>query len=207
MKIIQCEQKSDAWYEARRGVPTASNFDQIITPKTMKVSTSSRKLACDLVGQLHYPGPMAELETYQSPAMKNGNALEAESRAAYSMIRDIDVVQVGFVMDDLGRFGCSPDGLVGNDGGMELKNPKYETHIRYLDDGVMPDDYLCQVHGSLIVTGRQWWDFVSYARGLPPFITRVTPNDFTQKLSNAMDVFWAQFAELRDKIQTMKDAS
>lgn len=206
MRIVKCEQKSPEWFEARRGVPTSSTFDKIMTPKEMKLSASAIKLAYELVGQLHYPGPLEELERFQSAYMKQGNELEAEARAAYAMVRDVDVVPVGFIVDDLNRFGCSPDGLIGEDGGLELKCVAHATQVEYLANGVLPFDYLPQVHGTLLITGRPWWDFMSYARGLPPFIVRVMPTEATQKLSNCLDLFWVRFVEVREKIAKLKGA-
>lgn len=199
-----CEQGSPQWLELHRGVPTASNFDKIMTPKTHKLSASVLPFAYDLIGQLYRPGPMSEADVYESDDMKRGRELEAQARRAYQLVKDVSVRQVGFVKDDDNRFGCSPDGLVGSDGGLEIKCPRLAKHAAYLHAGTVPDDYLCQVHGSLIVTGRRWWDFMSYAHGLPPLIVRVEPNDFTLALRKALHLFWTQYAAIKDEFQAFK---
>ena len=207
MREIKCVQKSSAWFEARRGVPTASVFSEIMTPKTRKMSASAIKLCYELVAQIHYPGPLEELDRYQSAAMRHGNEYEAEARAAYNLIRDDQTaLDVGFIMDDLGRFGCSPDALCfgETEGGLELKCPSGAKHVEYLHDGILPTEYMAQVHGALLITGRLWWDFMSYSRGLPPLIVRVTPSDFTRSLRDCLDLFWVEFEGIRKSIARLK---
>lgn len=199
-----CEQGSPQWLEMHRGVPTASNFDKIMTTKARKLSSSILPFCYKLIGQLYYPGPLSEADVYESDDMRRGRELEDQARRAYSLVKDVAVRQVGFVMDDASQFGCSPDGLVGNDGGLEIKCPRLSKHAEYLHAGVLPDDYACQVHGSLIVTGRQWWDFMSYAHGLPPLIVRVVPGDFTLALRKALHQFWAQYAAIKAEMQAFK---
>lgn len=194
MKTIDCEQYSEPWWEARRGVPTASNFKRIITPATGKLSAQADDYICELIAEKYHIGAMDELSGPATAAMRNGTETEPEARRWYCLEQD-DVREVGFIMTDCGRFGCSPDGLVGENGGLELKCPVGKTHIRYLLDGHLPDEYKAQVHGSLIVSGRAWWDFLSYVPGLPPFKIRVEPDDFTDKLRAALEVFWQKYQD------------
>lgn len=201
MKIIECEQRSPAWWLARRGIPTASDFHRIITPKTQKASAQQADFICELIAERNG----FDVDGYVSEAMQDGIRLEDEARAVYSFSHDVDVDVVGFCLSECGRFGCSPDGLIGTDGGLELKCPTPKTQARYLLDGVLPAEYTCQVHGELLVTGRKWWDFMSYCPSMPTFVVRVTPDDFTAALGKELDLFCGKLAEAVAKIEGMRN--
>lgn len=197
MILIDCEQGTPEWHAARMGIPTASQFARIMTPAKRGYSSQASGYICELIAELRG----VEKDRYTSDAMQHGIDTEAEARAWYAFTRDIDVRQVGFCMTDDGRFGCSPDGLVGDDGGAEIKCPEPKTHVEYLLDGGLPLAYKCQVHGSLFVTGRAWWDFVSYCPPMPELVVRVTPDDFTDALRGALDRFHAEFEAAKKKIE------
>ncbi len=201
MKTFYCEQQSPEWWELHRGVPTAGSFDRIITPKKAQLSAGADDLICELIAQRLTIGSIAPQQGFTSHAIQHGIETEAEARRWYEMDRGLDVQQVGMCMTDDGRFGCSPDGLVNDDGGLELKCPTLKTHVAYLRDGVLPAEYKPQVHGCLIVTGRLWWDFLSYAPGLDPLLVRVTPDEFTEKLRECLELFWASYITVRSKIE------
>jgi len=197
MKIIACEQGSPEWFLARRGIPTASCFDRILTPKQCKPSAQAEEYIAELIGDLYNPGVPDRAENFTTRAMQNGIDLEPEARRWYEMHVDQDVQRVGFVVSDCGRWGCSPDGLVGEDGLLELKCPMLKTQVKYLLAGTLPDEYRCQVHGQLIVTGRKWVDFASYASArLQPLLIRVEPDAFTDKLRTALEAFSERYAEV-----------
>lgn len=204
MKTFMCVQNSPEWWELRRGVPTASNFDRIITPKTGALSKSADALICELIADSRR-GCMPEEGPISRP-MQNGIDTEPEARRWYEMEKGIDVRRVGFCLTDDDRFGCSPDALVGEDGGLELKCPELKTQAAYLLAGELPAEYRPQVHGCLIVTGRAWWDFLSYAPGLPPLLIRVTPDAYTDALRKALDDFWAKLEAAKAKIAAMEAA-
>ncbi len=105
--------------------------------------------------------------------MENGQILEAEARGFAAVTFDANIERVGFITDDACRIGASPDGLLGEDGGLELKCCAAQTHVRYMVEGVLPEEHKCQVHGALYVSGRKFWQFGSYARGFPFFHVRV----------------------------------
>lgn len=202
MKCYDFEQYSMQWWAIRRGVPTASMFGKIITPAKGELS----KQADDYIHQLiadQYDPEYGEVEDYVSAAMRNGTQMEPEARRFYEFERDCTVDEVGFCIDDDGRFGCSPDGLVGGDGGLELKSPLAKTHIAYLIADELPDAYKPQVHGSLVVTGREWWDFMSYVPGFPPLLIRVEPDEYTEKVRKALDDFWPRYQEALEKVRQM----
>lgn len=173
MKIFNnIDQGTPEWHAIRAGIPTASNFDKII-----KANGSRSDQAKTYIHQLVGERLLGHAEDgFKSEWMERGTELESEARALYEFISGNDVCQVGFMRLGYPSCGCSPDGLVGDDGGLEIKCPKLSTHIKYALSGKLPSDYHRQVMGSLFVSGRKWWDFMSYYPGLDPFIVRVYPD-------------------------------
>ena len=199
MKIIECAQYSPEWWQARIGVPTASSFDKIVD-STGKPSKSRKNYLYQLAGEL--VAGKAE-ETYQNAAMLRGKELEAEARSFYELTNNVTVEQVGFcVTEGKTVYGCSPDSLVGEDGGLEIKCPLVHTHVGYLLDGSFPSAYFQQVQGNLLVTGRKWWDFISYYAALKPLVIRVLPDrKFQEILKAELENFCDELAEVVDKIK------
>lgn len=193
MKFFDVRQGSPEWHELRQGRPTASCFDRILTPKTRKPSAQQEDYIDELIADMMRLSPPDGSENYVNRAMQHGIDCEPEARRFYEMERRCTVTNGGFCMDDAGRFGCSPDGLIGEEGCLELKCPMGKTQVGYLRSGLLPSEYTWQVHGHLIVTGRAWCDFLSYAVGLPPLLIRVEPNDDTEALRKALDAFWDRY--------------
>jgi hypothetical protein len=197
-------QASPEWHILRKGVPTASNFDRIMTPKQRKLSSSVDGYIADLIGdKFSLYGP-ENPQSYLSSPMRHGTETEEEARRFYCLEKGLELHNGGFCLTDDGRFGASPDSLVGDDGCLELKCPQAGTQAAYLLDGGLPVAYLCQVHGQLIVTGRTWVDFLSYHPGLPPHLVRVTSDDFTTDLQVALDMFWKRYVTALTKIGRMR---
>lgn len=202
MKTFMMLQGSEDWHRAKRGIPSASNFDRILTNKTGKLSAQADDYIAELVSEMLSPFLPERAESYTSNAMRFGQETEAEARRFYSLERDTDVQQVGGCMTDDGRLWCSPDGLVGEEGGLELKAPLPKTHAKYLlKEGSLLDDYRQQVHGALIVTGRAWWDLMSYSLGMSPVLVRVEPGPDTDALKVALDRFCDQYAAALAKVR------
>jgi len=197
MPQINCVQYSDEWWEARRGLPTASRFSQIVkgdgSPSTQRTAYLYECAAARITGIYK--------DTYKSAAMQEGNDREALSRMIYAMEHEIAVDEVGFCVSECGRWGASPDGLIGDDGVLELKNPEAHTHIGYLLKGDLPSDYVQQVQGELFVAKRTWADFCSYSPKLPLFVLRVYRDDlFLDKLEKELIVFCEELDEVCAKI-------
>lgn len=203
MKIIECDQYSDEWWSVRRGIPTASSAGKVYT-STGKASTSQTAYIHNLVAEFYDLGYGIK-EEHQTAAMRQGHVIEPEARSFYEFDRGIEVKEVGFCLTDDGRFGCSPDGLVGDDGGIEIKSPQTHTQVKYLLAGKVPAEYVPQIHWSLVVTGRAWWDFLSYCRGLPKLLIRVEPDEYTEQMAEAMDAFYSKYRVALKKIQDMTD--
>lgn len=201
MKIIECDQYSPEWWSARRGVPTASEFGKVLTPAKMQIGAGAQTYINELIASEFDPFYGVESD-YATAAMRNGSIVEPEVRRLYEFESGAKVEQVGFCLTDDGRFGCSPDGLVGTDGGVEIKSPLAKTQVAYLRDGGLPQEYVMQVHGCLLITGRAWWDFISHCPGtsLPSLRVRVEPNAITEALRSALDVFWTMYQEAKRKI-------
>lgn len=194
---IDVAQGTAEWLQARCGIPSASNFNKLVTPKTGKPSTSMLAYCYELIAEQMLGRP---LDDATSAFMQRGNDLEQEARDWYSFVRDVDVQRVGFLLRDDGRVGCSPDGLIGEDGGLEIKCPSAAVHIGYLL-GDAGEKYRCQIQGALWLTGRRYWDFVSWNPELPPVLVRFERDEpFIEQLSAAMDVFLAMLDANRAKL-------
>jgi hypothetical protein len=196
-------QLSPDWWELRRGRPTASDFDRILSPVKELPSKSRDKYMGELLWSCTPKfSPNAMTEQPSNPAMRHGVDCEPEARAFYEMAFGRTVRQVGLCTTDCGRIGMSPDGLVDvRDGyaiGLEIKCPQPETHRKYLEKGMLPREYRCQVHGQLVVGEGQLTriDFLSYCRGQDPLLVPVYPDDFTAKLKAALEEFWRDYAEV-----------
>ena len=203
------EQYSPEWWAARRGVPSASNYGKIITPKGWKIAVGAQTYADTLVAEKYDPLYGVDTERYASKEMRAGTLAEPKHREWYELTRDVEVEEVGFCTTDAisehTLFGCSPDGLVGDDGGLEIKRPQPHTQVKYLREGGVPAEYLPQVHGSLAVTGRKWWDFLSLCPGLPPLLVRVEPDEKTEQLIEALQSFGELLSQTRMAIKKMEN--
>ena len=201
MKIIEAEQRSEGWFNARRGLPTCSRFGRICTASKGEPSKQQEGLIDELIAESVLPPDAGLIKpAYISEDMHQGMILEAEARCAYELeYATAPVRQVGFILHDSGLFGGSPDALVGDEGGAEIKCPLGKTHIGYIRAGDLPADYKAQVHGYMLVTGRAWWDFFSYSRHFQPMRLRVERDGFTDKLHAALLSFCARYNAERAK--------
>jgi hypothetical protein len=206
-------QGSDLWWELRRGIPTSSSFDRILTPKTEKPSASQEKYIAELAGDVANLNPnwfTERMNRPPNPAVEEGIRREAESRRWLEFDRDCTVQQVGFCLHDNGLWGCSPDGLLITDTGaldatLELKNPQLETQAQYILDGngQVPSEYRCQCHGHLIVTGLSTCVFLSFCPGLDPVMQEVHADKFTDKLREALDGFTKKYLDALTRLKLL----
>lgn len=197
-------QYSPEWWAVRCGVPTASEFSNIITPKTAQPSKGMLTYCYQLCGErMSAAYGVDDSNTYQSAAMRNGTLMEPRTRAAYEFETNNKVQQVGFVFNTERGLGCSPDGLIGDDGGLECKYPTAKVMAEWIDTPrpQLPGEYKPQVHGSLIVTGRQWWDFMAWHDGFQPLIVRVTRDDFTEQLDKCLTEFMRMYETVWNRIK------
>jgi len=173
------EQGSPEWFEARLGKVTASRVADVIAKTKSGPSASRSNYMGELVAE-RLTGVSAE--KFKSAAMQHGTDTEAEARTAYAFHADCDVAEVGFVPHPtITMSGASPDGLVGDDGLLELKCPNTSTHIETLLGGKVPEKYVTQIMWQLACTGRKWCDFGSYDPRMPErmrlFVKRIYRDD------------------------------
>lgn len=203
-KYHDCEQYNDVYDRLRLGIPTSSKFDSIITPEG-KPSKSWQKYAYHLIAERLL---QRQVNTYTSPHMENGLAMEPEAVAWYEFDTGRKAEKIGFVTNDAGTIGCSPDRLVGKDGLLEVKCPAPNTQVEYLFTGKIDRKYFPQLQGQLYVTGRNWVDIVSWNPELPRITIRVERDieyiacleaqleEFNEYLEMAM----AKIAEVTDTV-------
>lgn len=206
--VTDIEQGTPEWFNLRKEIPTASNFNRILTATTLKPSSQATKYMAELIAKTHG----AENESFYSSHMAHGHEYEPEARAWYELDNMVKVKEVAFVYGDKSRtFGASPDGLINKDGGIEIKCPKLETHIGYhLSDGGVPVDYLHQVYGCLFVTGRKWWDFLSYhPGGWDAYLVRTSRSDpkyasWEAKFGPVLTEFLQKLAKSKHQLDPMR---
>lgn len=188
-------QGSEEWAAARCGVLTASEMKFIITP-TLKAASNDKERShmFELLAQriTGYVEP-----AYVSDDMLRGASDEIEARALYAQ-HYAPVEEVGFIVREFGgfRLGYSPDGLVADDGLIEIKSRRQKFQVQTIVDDEMPDEYMLQVQTGMLVSGRAWCDFVSYSGGLPMAVMRIPADPATQeKILAAAEEFEDRLAD------------
>lgn len=169
MIIHQMEQRTDEWRAIRAGKLTASNAQAIAA-----CGAGLETLVYKTVAEKYSSG---KYKNYSNESMERGNDLEDVARTLYAMERSIDIQQVGFI--EYNEFvGFSPDGLVGEDGGIEIKCHDDAVHLRFIISEKVESKYIWQIQMALLITGRAWWDYVAYnpnfAKGL--IVKRISPD-------------------------------
>ena len=164
MIVLPDPQGTEEWFAARRGLPSASNADKILSP-TGVPSKQADAYANQLIAE-RLTGLSGGFEGNAHTA--RGNELEPEARAYYEFVTGCVVKQVGFCMADNGQFGFSPDGMIEGMGLLEIKAPSAAVHIGYLLGGKAPTTYLSQIQSGLWASKYVWLDFLSYHPDLPP---------------------------------------
>ena len=172
----ELEQRSPEWYAARAGNITASAIGKLITP-TLKVANNdtSRGVTTTLAAE-RLTGHVDEIG--MTPDMWRGVECEPIAREAYEAHTGVTVQEVGFMVEDAWgtNFGCSPDGLVGTDGLIEIKCPRQKTHLSTILADEVPAYNMAQCQAALLVSGRDWLDFISFNAGMPLYVKRVHPD-------------------------------
>lgn len=168
--IYPCEQYSSQWWEIRNGKATASMTWAII--KKLKrakkgeeppYSVERQNYRDRIVSQILCGYQGQKEDEWKGWDAEWGMEFEAIAHAEYELRNGCELNKVGFITHDaIPRFGCSPDALCGTDGIVQIKCPKTTTHLNYLLDGIVPEEYEPQLVAELSCTGRQWADFVSY---------------------------------------------
>jgi len=175
----------------RAGKVTASELDALISPlgKIRESKGVDTYLARKLV-ERWTGAPLPQLQGVFD--VEQGEILERKAKPAFTIHTGLEIESVGFIETDDGTAGCSPDGLIGETSGVEIKCPTMAVHIGYLLAGKLPQDYVAQVQGSMFVTGYESWHFFSYSRHLPPLHLIVERDE---KFQCALGAAIADFSE------------
>lgn len=205
------EQGSQQWFEARYGNASASRIKDIIAKTKSGYSASRENYMTDLVLERFGVFP----EQLDTAPIRWGNEQEPFARAMYEVNENTMVQECGFILHpNIEKSGASPDGLIGDDGVLEIKCPNTKTHFEYLLAGIPPTQYVPQMAWQIICTGRKWADFVSYdpraPEGLQYFKVRYTIEpSYLEMLENEVKVFLieveAKYQQLKTKLNKMKE--
>jgi putative phage-type endonuclease len=178
-KVSQIQQRSPEWYTARCGSLGASQIADVMAKTKSGYSTSRANVMAQLLCERLTGCPT---ESFINAAMQWGIDTEAEARSSYCFLMDAEVSEVGLIHHpELPYTHCSPDGLVGTDGLVEIKCPNTAQHLEHLLSETVPQKYILQMQWQMRCAGRAWCDFVSYDPRVPEhlrmFCKRVTRDD------------------------------
>lgn len=197
MQVLNCEQGSAEWLQARCGIITASDMSKVLAKGQGKTRAK------------YMHGLIAERFTglvtggYFSADMERGKMQEPVAREIYEARTGYTVQEVGFVINH--GVGYSPDGLIGDDGLLEIKTRNQDLQVELLLADRVPPEHTAQIQAGLWVTGRKWIDFVSYCPGLPLFYKRVFPDaEYIETMQKECEDF---YVEMEVKIAKLKGLS
>lgn len=194
-------QGSPEWVECRMGIPTASMFKEVTSKKGPRggIPKGRQTYMYRLAGEIISGEPM---DSYTNTNMERGQEREVEARDLYALLKDIEPIQIGFIKS--GNCGASPDALVGDDGLIEIKDALAHIQIARLLNGELPPEHKAQCQGQLMVSQRQWVDFMSHSRGLPPLIIRVERDEpYIAAMKIDIDEFVDELIALTEQIRSM----
>ncbi len=203
------EQGTEAWFEIRRGKATASRIADIIAKTKTGWGMSRKNYLAQMVAE-RLTGTTAE--SFSNAAMKWGIDTEPQARAAYVFFRDQEVQEIGFTdHPTIPLSGASPDGLVGDDGQLEIKCPNTATHIETLLGSKLPDKYIVQVQWQMACGERAWCDWMSFDPRMPEelrmFVQRIERDDKRiEELEQEVRKFLAEVDETEGKLRALYES-
>lgn len=199
IEVFACEQNTPEWAALRRGLVTASEIDTVLAQGRKKGEPSITRqrylyrLAAERAGATPADG-------YSNAHMERGHVMESEARDLYAFAMDVEPELVGFIKNR--DVGCSPDGLVGDAGMIEIKSKLPHLQMEVLIRGVVPAEHLPQIQCQLWVAEREFVDFVSYWPGLRPLIKRVGRDEsYIAELARAVAAFNEEVAAVVEQYQ------
>jgi putative phage-type endonuclease len=202
------EQGSPEWFAARIGKVTASKLNDVMaTLKSGGEAATRKNYRAQLIAE-RLTG--TKMESFTNAAMQWGTDNEPIARAMYEIKTGNDVAQVGIIDHSfIPMTAASPDGLIGNDGLIEIKCPNTATHIDYLLAGVAPSDYHSQMLWQMECTGRDWCDFVSFDPRLPEdlqlFIVRFNRDEKRlAEMRIGVEKFLSEVSEIIEKLNNLR---
>lgn len=199
LQIFNCEQGTPEWYAARLGIPTASEFGTVMAKgRDGGASVTRKAYMMKLAGERLTGEPM---ESYSNGHMERGKEWEAEARERYAFEFEVEPQLVGFIRR--GDMGCSPDSLIGEDGGLEIKTKAAHLHIEALLRDDIPPEHRAQLQGFLLVTERDWIDLRIYCRNLPDITRHVLPDTaYIANLKGEIDRFNDELSALVERVRS-----
>lgn len=198
------EQRTDEWFQARLGKVTASRISDVMAKTKSGYSTSRQNYMAQLICERLTEKPT---ESYSNAAMQRGTELEPEARRCYELENLCKVSEVGFIPHPtIENAGASPDGLVNDDGLIEIKCPNTWTHLEFMQSLKPKREYILQMQWQMMCTGRKWCDFVSYDDRLPENLSfkcvRIYHDDaLTQEIEAEVIQFLQELDERIKKIE------
>lgn len=200
MRVYDFEQGTPEWLNSRLGCPSGSGFDKLITA-TGKPSTQAEGYVNQLIAEL-----LTGETTYvkKTEWMERGNELEPRARDYYELATGNTVVETGFCKHDKLECGISPDGVIGDNGLIEIKCPSPSVHVAYLRAGVLPTKYKQQIQGQMwLIDDREWCDFLSYHPSMPALLVRVERDEdyitlLQAEVEKACETIKTQYQKLKE---------
>lgn len=201
---VDIEQGSEEWLKLRLGLVSASRFKDIMTnprSKTELFSATAKSYMLELIAEIL----TGEQKEVSGKALEWGSNNEKSAQIEYAFEKGVSVDEVGICLTDDRQVGASPDGFVGDFGGIEIKCPyNSANHISTVISGEMPKEHIAQVQGNMLVNGRQWWDFVSYDPRIDGkgriFITRIKRDEeYIAKLQEKLTAFLIEMKRILKK--------
>lgn len=195
---VECEQGTPEWYQARMGIPTASEFKTLLGIKKdardkVTRQTYMRKLAGEIICGM----PM---ESYSNDFMQRGKDMEGDARTKYALLFDVEPEIKGFGRN--GRKGCSPDSLIGEEGMLEIKSKAPHLLIDCLLKDEFPPEHYAQCQGALWVAEREWIDIACYWPNMPLFVKRATWDaEYIANLRQAVQDFNEELDALVEQVR------
>ena len=204
--LVKADQRTPEWFAARLGKATGSRFGDIVARTKSGYSASRKNYAAELVVERLTGQPT---ETFTSAAMQWGTDNEPVARLEYELLSGNIVEDTSLWLHDNLDAGASPDGLIGDDGLLEIKCPNTATHLDTLIKKKLPRQYVGQVQGQMWITGRKWCDFVSYDPRLEGkaklIIIRVDRDDkYIEELETEVRDFLQEVSDLVEFVNNYK---
>lgn len=198
IEIIDCVQGTPEWFQARLGLPTASEFATVLAKgKDGGASLTRKKYLNQLAAEI-VTGEIGE--SYTNGYMDRGKAQEAEARRLYAFMQDAEPELVGFIRN--GQKGASPDALIGGNGLLEVKTRLGHLQVELLLADRFPPEHRAQVQGAIWVSEREWCDLAVYSPGLPLYVCREYRDDgYIANLAGAVTRFNEDLHEIVERIR------
>lgn len=186
LDVLNCDQGTEEWHQARVGIPTASEFATVLAKgRDGGASKTRRTYLHKLAGEIITGQPA---DNFSNAHMERGHAMEPDARALYEFMADVDTSRVGFIRN--GRKGCSPDSLIGDDGMREIKTKLPHLMVECIVADKFPPEHKAQCQGALWIAEREWIDLAVYWPGFPLFAKRAhRDEEYIKALADAVEQF------------------